>query len=226
MLSPYPGPSGIRGAEVSGPGRHFADHFVYVRESQYRSSRQNVRLLLAVISTQLLNSECHPVQVPDLRDSSSKAKQYFDTCLLRSQSFMVYLAKLRSDFGRQLEVENAKLEANITRAGRHIWKMGLWNVHKMNGKENELAEEFEKNKLKILELMRQTKKGNESESKQDYLYLYNSAEKQKRAKTGIAESIKKKLEKLVDSWHPVNGRLIIVEMQIKNAKDAATEGKD
>ncbi|XP_031335863.1 craniofacial development protein 2-like [Photinus pyralis] len=93
------------------------------------------------------------------------------------------------------------------------WKLGVWNTRSMNGKENELVQEFEKAQLDIL-VISETKKKGRGTTKMDnnHLFIYSGVDLNERAAGGVGCLIHEKHVEKVYDWKSISERTIQVEL--------------
>lgn len=95
-----------------------------------------------------------------------------------------------------------------------IWKIGTWNTRSLQGKEEELEEEFEQAKLDILTVTETKKKGaGFIKMKKGHIMIYSGVDKSKRAKAGVACIIHKKIEQEIEDWKAWSERILTVKLK-------------
>lgn len=96
------------------------------------------------------------------------------------------------------------------------WKIGTWNVRGINGKEDELNEEFEKVGLDILGVTETKKKGKgETVLKGGHVLLYSGVDGKERAREGVGCIIEKKNLKYLKKWTGITERILKVTLEIE-----------
>lgn len=99
------------------------------------------------------------------------------------------------------------------------WKLGVWNVRSLNGKEDELIYEFERAGLEVL-VVAETKKKGEGEVKlmNGHTLVYSGVPENKRAVEGVGCIINKKLVKNIVKWKGWSERILSIELLIDKEK--------
>ncbi|KAK9685573.1 hypothetical protein QE152_g37940 [Popillia japonica] len=100
-----------------------------------------------------------------------------------------------------------------------IWKLGVWNVRSLKGKEDEIVYEFEKAGLDIL-IIPETKKKGEGEIQllNEHVLIHSGVPKTERAADGIACVIHEKLAGSIISWKGWSEKILAVELTIDEEK--------
>lgn len=101
---------------------------------------------------------------------------------------------------------------------KRTMKIGTWNIRGLRNKEGEIIRELENRKQNIMVLTETKKKGNGMEIKGSYIHLYSGVQKHQRAKRGVSVLIKKKLQKYITSWEPIDENLIKVNISLYGHK--------
>lgn len=92
-------------------------------------------------------------------------------------------------------------------------KIGTWNIRSLNGKEIELAEEFEKTAMEILIITETKKKGKGiMEIGDGHLLIYSGVEENQRASAGVGCIIHSKIKMNMQKWTAVSPRIIAIEI--------------
>lgn len=86
---------------------------------------------------------------------------------------------------------NEKKNTNKSKCNHYkleMYKIGVWNIRSINGKENELIQEFKNTKLDLLGMCETKKKGRGIMKMEErlVLLLYSGIDKKMRAKEGVA----------------------------------------
>ncbi|XP_023312211.1 craniofacial development protein 2-like [Anoplophora glabripennis] len=102
---------------------------------------------------------------------------------------------------------------------KEIWKIGTWNIRSINGKENELMQEFQNAGLDILTVS-ETKKKNKGvmELENGHLLIYSGVENNKRTAAGVGCIIHQKLVQSVSKWEAHTERILTVEINKRDGK--------
>ena len=89
-------------------------------------------------------------------------------------------------------------------------------MRSINGKENELDEEFAKAELDILTITETKKKGQgEIELKSGHTLIYSGVDDSKRAAAGVGCIIKQTIADKVQKWEAHSERILVVELKVK-----------
>lgn len=98
---------------------------------------------------------------------------------------------------------------------RQIWKLGTWNIRSLNGKEEELSDEFDRLNLDILTVTETKKKGKgEKQLVNGHLLIYSGVAQDKRASEGVGCIINKEMVKQIRRWEGHSERLLSVEINM------------
>lgn len=117
--------------------------------------------------------------------------------------------------------------------------MGTWNIRSLQGKENELTDEFIRADLDILAITETKKKEKGTiELEKGHILIYSGVDKNKRAAAGVGCIVHKKLVNKIKKWEAWSDRILTVEIQEKEGnhktfiivygpnEDGNTENKD
>ncbi|CAH0561738.1 unnamed protein product [Brassicogethes aeneus] len=97
------------------------------------------------------------------------------------------------------------------------WKIGTWNIKSIQGKENELEEEFEELGLDILAITETKKKGQGiTKLYNNNILIFSGVKLNERAAAGVGCIIHKKLKEEIEEWQAWSERILTVA--IKNKK--------
>ena len=95
--------------------------------------------------------------------------------------------------------------------------MGLWNVQSVNGKENEIIDEFEKADLSVLGITETKKKGNGCDiMKNGHYLIYGGVETTERARAGIGLLIRSNYYRHIRKWKICSERLLKIEFEMEH----------
>jgi Reverse transcriptase (RNA-dependent DNA polymerase)/Endonuclease-reverse transcriptase len=96
--------------------------------------------------------------------------------------------------------------------------MATWNIRGLAGKEAELVDEFEKERLDILGITETKKKGmGEMEINKGHLMIFNGVEETRRAKGGVGCIINKEYRKFITRWEGITERILRIELKLLEA---------
>lgn len=122
--------------------------------------------------------------------------------------------KTKTEMKKDKQMENKKCK-NAEEKLSKILRLGTWNIRSLNGKENELIEEFEKTKLDLLAITETKKKGQGIiELERGHILLYSGVNPEVRAAEGVGCIIKEELVKSIKRWEFISGKILKVEMQL------------
>ncbi|CAH0558552.1 unnamed protein product [Brassicogethes aeneus] len=100
---------------------------------------------------------------------------------------------------------------------RKNWKIGTWNIKSIQGKENELEEEFEELGLDILVITETKKKGQGiTKLHNNNILIFSGVKLNERAAARVGCIIYKELEEEIEEWQAWSERILTVA--IKNKK--------
>ena len=92
--------------------------------------------------------------------------------------------------------------------------MGTWNIRGLNGKEEELLDEFEKLGLNILAITETKKKGRTSMEQRDgHLLILSGVKVEERAQAGVGCLIERNIVEFVKKWEFYSERILKLEIE-------------
>lgn len=116
----------------------------------------------------------------------------------------------KREYGRGVTAENE------SKGKETEWKIATWNVRGLAGKEQELVQEFEEEKLDMMGITETKKKGQgEVEMGEGHLLIYSGVDEGTRAKGGVGCIICREHKKFIKSWEAITERILKVEMSLR-----------
>lgn len=123
------------------------------------------------------------------------------------------------DLSNENGTNQKTIRDNINKEKMKVWKIGTWNVKSINGKENELTQEFEEMGLDILAISETKKKGTGlKELDNGHLLIYSGVEHNTRAAGGVGCLIHHKFYQRVNKWEAISERILTVEINNPDGK--------
>lgn len=96
------------------------------------------------------------------------------------------------------------------------WTIGEWNVRGLNGKEEELLQEFEDQGLNLLALTETKKKGQKTiELEKGHLLILSGVKTEERAQAGVGCIVNNNIKKYLNNYDCISERILKLEFEIK-----------
>lgn len=114
-----------------------------------------------------------------------------------------------------IKPKTTTLEQEKRKRTTDTWKMGTWNVRGLQGKEQELVDEFENANLQILSITETKRKGKGMmELGNGHILVFSGVQQGERAKSGVGCIINKKWKGKITMWEAITDRILIVQINM------------
>lgn len=101
-----------------------------------------------------------------------------------------------------------------------IWKLATWNIRSLNGKEQELVQEFNQTKVDIMAICKTKKKGQGViEMEGGHILFYSGVNEETRAREGVACLIKAEHVNKIKKWDLLNEKIIKLEINLQEKEN-------
>lgn len=109
--------------------------------------------------------------------------------------------------------KDKRLDKNNKEKG---WKLGTWNIKSLNGKEDELIQEFEKVGINILAITETKKKGKHvMELDNGHILILSGVNNEERARGGVGCLIEKNMKTYLKKWDCISERILVVQFEVE-----------
>lgn len=107
------------------------------------------------------------------------------------------------------------LEHEIDKRVENIWRLATWNIRALNGKEQELSNEFDSLNFDIMTVTETKKKGRGEILLEDgHLFVYSGVAHDRRAAEGVGCIVNKEIAENIRKWEAHTERLLSIEIDI------------
>lgn len=103
---------------------------------------------------------------------------------------------------------------NSTKKKMNTWKLGVWNIRSIQGKEIEIINEFEEANVEIMAISETKKKGEgKTYLTNGHILIYSGVQNNQRAAAGVGCIIHRELAGQITKWKAIYERILLIELR-------------